>query len=408
MSSKNKPESHQAMQYSQEILDFKHIVTLPQMRTEFDRQSLQELADSIARERSIINPQIVAVFSKEDFLLYAKFVCEVYQKNLNKVELGKLLKKMHNKKMYVMIAGERRLRASHILWNHGCTECREKNNGKAVTNGKCWTKHLGPKQVSIRVPITKTPADLLGIQLAENVHNRPSVYEEANAIAQFAVFLKSQNKNTSLEKIAKRMSRSPDTVRRALSFYALPLSIRSLVRKEIIRYGIATELARLLDKKIGYSEKELLREANLAMVDKKMRKVSAFANHVTGLIKAHIQKKNAQVDTLTMIFEATSPEKLMAMWLNPDAQKLARLLITGFSKALTLWESSHNKKFTKGRELSVGGFLEDYAKVIPLMERLLPHVERGVTIDEAREMRAGIVRIKRILKAKQKQLTAAV
>ncbi len=407
MSSKNKIEVSQAMRYSEDKLDFTKIITLPQMRTDFDPKTLQELADSIAESKGMISLQIVATFSPKDFWSYSEFVCTVYRRKLSSIEMRQIKKKIGKSNVRVMIAGERRLRALGILWNQGCSEC-QKQAGSKVGNGQCWKKHMGTlsKVVTIRVPATKDPVDLLGIQLAENVHSRPNTYEEADAIAKFAVFLKATNNKMSYEKMAERMGRSPEMIRKALSFYALPTSIRNMVRDKIVKYGFATELARLQDQ-VKYSEEDLLRELNVALADKRLRKVEVFADHVSGLIKAYIQKQNATITTLEMVLESVSSEKMIASWLSSDTQTLARILMGGFSKILSLWENVDNKLFTDGKLLSVGGFVEDYAKVVPLMEKLLPYVEKGVTVDEAKEMRSAVVRIKRILHHKEKQLAEA-
>lgn len=401
--------SHQMMTYVESKIDFTKIITLPQMRTQFEPHAIQELADAITQAKGILNPPIVVPFSQKGFTEYVGFVCTVYKQKLSKAEMNSFYKKAVGQKFATMVAGERRLRACHLLWNEGCTECQKENDGNKVAGGKCWYKHFGTysKEITIRTPNTKDPETLITIQLAENIHYRPSAYEEADAIAKFALFLKSRNKKLSYKKIAEKMHRSPEMVQRSLAFYALPASIRNLVRDKIIRYGIATEVARL-HAQLNYTEEQLLTEVNIAVVDKKYRKVGTFANHVTGIITEYIQKKNNEVATLEMMFQTISPEKQIAALLNPETIRMARLFIASYSKVLDVWERSENKVFTKERKFSVGGFIADFAKLIPLLEKILPYVEEAVTVSEAQAMRHDIGRVKRVLKSKQKSMTASV
>lgn len=407
-SKKKKPETSQAMRYSEATVDFTHIITLPQMRTEFDPQALRQLVDSIVKSGGLINPQIVTNLPEKEFWEYSKLVCGIYEKQLSQSTIRSIKKKIGSTGAWVMIAGERRLLALDILWNEGCSDCQKEHGGKKVGKGVCWQKHFGTlsKVIPVRVPITKDPSELLTIQLEENTQSPPNSYELANAVAKFAIFLKSQNRNWSWKKIAQRMKRSPEMVRRALTFFALPVSIKKMVSQKKIHYGLAVELARLQDQ-IKYKEVDLLREINMALVDKKLSKVAAFADHVSGTITAYIQKQNNEITTLELMVEELSAEKRMASVLSPDAINLARILVSNFTKILGVWESADNRAFTKDRYLTIGGFVEDYAKVVPLMEQLLPYVEDKVTVIEAKEMRAGIVRIKKIVRIKQRKRAVA-
>jgi len=80
---------------------------------------------------------------------------------------------------------------------------------------------------------------------------------------------------------------------------------------------------------------------------------------------------------------------------------LARTLMTYLDKMPRLFENPANAPFVKGKKLTVSGMVSDYLKVIATLEDVLPYVERAVTVDEAKEIRAGIAKLKSIARRKE-------
>lgn len=398
MSSNNKKTVQLVMREVK--LDWKDLITLPQMRTEFPIERLRELANNIAEIKGFINPQIVAVLSEEAFVNYTAYVCKVWKKSITKSELAALKKKAVKKQYSVIVAGERRLRALELLWNEGCQDCQNRNQGKKVPHGKCLIKHLGSSTITVRVPQTQDPKQLLALQLSENIHERPNVHEEAEAIAKFAIFMKMENKSLSYSNMAKRMGKSPEMVSRALSFYDLPDSIRNFVREDVIKYGHALELARLKTK-AKYSESDLIREVSIAVSHRQYAKVENFRKYVSGLILAYEQVKSCQSSELQMLFAVASPESRIRSALDPQTVIAARTSFAFLRKSVKLWEHPDSLPFVDGKKLSLGGLLEDYEKLVATLELVLPYVEKAVSVAEARKIREGVEKLSRTTKRKR-------
>ena len=384
------------LKYFEKQLDWVNFVTLPQMRKEFDMVGIRELAYDLAIN-GMVNPQIVALFPEKEFWEYVDYVCAVWKRPLTLKERLAIEKKKQSDGYQVIVAGERRLRAFNVLWNEGCHLCQQEG---VVTKGSCWKKHFGSRVITARVPQTKDARVLLSTQLAENVHYRPSTHEEAEAIAMFTVFLKAENKNISNAEIAKRIGRSADMVSRSLAFYSLPESIRALVRDKIIKYGTAIELGRLKDK-AQYLEMDLLREANIAVTHKQYTKVEEFHKYVNGLILEYDRNQLQQTNALEMMFTLAGPEQRMRSALNPQTVLAVRSLLPFLAKTVTLWEHPENLPFVAGKQLSLGGLLEDYEKVVATLQLIIPYIESAVSVSEAQQIRTGIKKLSQVVARKR-------
>jgi hypothetical protein len=94
------------MTYVESKIDFTKIITLPQMRTQFEPHAIQELADAITQAKGILNPPIVVPFSQKGFTEYVGFVCTVYKQKLSKAEMNSFYKKAVGQKFATMVAGK--------------------------------------------------------------------------------------------------------------------------------------------------------------------------------------------------------------------------------------------------------------------------------------------------------------
>jgi ParB-like chromosome segregation protein Spo0J len=369
-------------------VNWRHLLVLPQMRKVFDPEKLRELAYNIAAH-GILNPPIVAILPEGEFWKYAEYVCKVWKVQLTAVDTKKLKAGKRSNHYHVIVAGERRLRALEILWNEGCLVCREKNHGRKVTGGKCLKKHLGTEIVTVRVPRTKDHRRLLATQLAENVYDRPLPHEEAEAVAMLTTFLKSENPKVSYANIAKRIGRTAELVSRSMAFYSLPASIRNLVREKRIKYGIAIELARLKDK-ANYSEEQLVCEAVIAGSNRQYAKVEEFRKHVSGLILEHDRSKFANDNSLQMLFAKASPEERIKGGIQSQTILYARTLTSFFSKTMHLWEHPEIMPFLSGKQLTLGGLLDDYETIAKTMLQMIPYIEKAVSVEDAKLLRQNI------------------
>ncbi len=401
---KSKKKGHKTVQLDsiKVEVDFRCLVAIPQMRTIFPREVLLELADSISTE-GIIVPQSIAKFTTTEFEGYYDAVCAMYERTLPAEEKTALFSVTYKEHHYVVIAGEKRLRACHILWDEGCSACREANNGEPVTDGKCWNKHFNNSAIiSVNVPKTKDFTRLMGIQIGENIHSRPSAPEEALAIARYTMTLQKNHAGISKKKIAQYIHRSSEAIDKAMSFYRLPASIQNLVGDKTIKYGTAIALARLHDE-AHYTEEELLSESIKSVVQKDLRKVEVFDRHVEGLILAYRQKQNSNVVILDM-FEASGSQPLETMLKEVATKELVKTvfsLTTYWQKVARALENPHNKMLLKGRKFTVGGVIADFNQVIEMLALVLPYVEGEVTVAQAQTMRNNLEVIHSIQKKKK-------
>lgn len=167
-------------------------------------------------------------------------------------------------KYYILIAGECRLRALHILREDGCESCREK--GK-VRRGACYRKHLGSNRVEVKMFRGISVAEALGKQMSENNHTRPPEHEEAFNISWMFRTYRVIDPSITIRQFSRHIGRTPETVEKAIMFCQLPDAIRSAVARssgqnpttgkwQYIRYGHAIQIARL--QLAGENEEKLL------------------------------------------------------------------------------------------------------------------------------------------------------
>jgi ParB/RepB/Spo0J family partition protein len=218
------------------------INVLVQPRQIFDETL--ELAQNI-REVSLIHPLTVVEYDENGACTHLRIVNKLwgtgYQlEDLVETSTGRYL---------ILLAGERRYRA---------------------------VSSLGWYRVEAKVWSDLDPFFALSLQFAENIHHPLPAHREAEAYDMMYRLLESEDRKPTLAEFARKMGRSPETIRKALRFTSLPLSIRELVSGKTIRYGHAVELARLAD---FYDEGKLLRLATHATAsDMRVEEFRAVVN----------------------------------------------------------------------------------------------------------------------------------
>jgi hypothetical protein len=157
----------------------------------------------------------------------------------------KSTRKMGQTFYYYLIAGERRYRAHLLLYEHGCTKCREA--GQTSKHG-CYRHHMGSDNLmDARVCVKIKPLVAKSIQFRENNHRRPPDHEEAYAYAEMLACLRLDNSKYSLKEFAEYVGVGTEKARRRLNFTELPEEIRVLVEDGFISMSHALELRRLID-----------------------------------------------------------------------------------------------------------------------------------------------------------------
>lgn len=260
---------------------------LAQPRRTFEDIAL--LADDIA-EKGVLNPPTVACLSPEQAALHVATVGVLYETQYDLEDL-RFLEAPHGQVCYILLAGERRFRAHRHLWERGCSKCLETYGQEPP--GTCFTRHIESSKMEVRLCLGINVLRALFLQLSENTHVSVPAYEEADAYARLFRLLKHHDPEYPLALFARKVGRSEETIRRALKYVELPVSVRALVERTNgprMPYGAAIELARLRDglaaAKEGarpLDEEDLLIEARMFFA--RGQSLKAFSEYIRDRIK---------------------------------------------------------------------------------------------------------------------------
>lgn len=224
------------------------IIRFPQVRETFDPLELQELADDIAND-DVIQPSIVFRFSEKDFYEYVHILNKISKKPIDVINMPFEEDSNDQKWFYVLIAGERRFRAHKLLWDEGCSECKESANkqGKNLKKGECYQSHevLVYGKIKINLGLNQRLERAKSIQFRENLYVKPPVDEEALALRNYYDYLKECDKGLSVSLFAKKVGFSVERVKKAIWFCDLPDKIRLAVKAKLISYGNALEVYKI-------------------------------------------------------------------------------------------------------------------------------------------------------------------
>ncbi|PIQ74030.1 MAG: hypothetical protein CO002_00050 [Candidatus Portnoybacteria bacterium CG_4_8_14_3_um_filter_44_10] len=222
------------------------INVLPQPRKTFE--CIKELALDIA-SKGMMNPVIVAAFSRKYCEAYLSTINELWNSSFGVDELV-CCSGSGEKIFYVLLAGERRFRSCQLLYQRGCDECLGVNGPEEP--GVCFRRHFQNNgEIEVRLCVNIPPLAAIFLQFSENTHMSVPAHEEARAHEQLFKLIKGIDLSFSLTKFARCVGRNPSTIRNALRFCGLPVFIREAVERGEIKYGIALELSRLVERGIG-------------------------------------------------------------------------------------------------------------------------------------------------------------
>ena len=315
------------------------INTLPQMRKTFD--GIPELAENI-KERGLIHPITLAKLDKTQAKKYLRFINKVHGK---RIPLGKL--QTHRNYFYILIAGERRIRACKLLQ---------------------W------KYIKSSVCVGITVEEAIKIQGSENTNFPVPPEEEAIFYERFFKLL---SLSTSKEKISyasfsRMVGRSPKIIRDALRFINLPNHMQKAVVDKALPYGIAVQLAKIKDSSCTTDdelEDLFIRSLIGRHTVKSFKKVSE--SFLLG-------KESNQLHLLEEIFtkEMLDEERRNARKksLEKDVSYLFHSSNAYFLRVLYLFE--RGSLGVEYSPFSLKGPLSSFEKHLNLLKRLLPHLEK--------------------------------
>lgn len=337
---------------------------LPQPRQTFE--GLLPLAEDVAA-KGFINLPLVARFSKKEFETYLAIINLEWNTDF---KVGQFVSTTDEKGLvyYQLLAGERRYRASMILYNEGCEECKRRG---PVQKGECFARHFADGLWEVRLCTNASPLIAQYLQLAENTHMAVPPWEEAAAYARLYRLVKVGQPEMTVGKFARYVGRGAETVGRALLYYELPEEIQKAVESKLVSYGIAVELARY------QKETECDSEAILAMM------VSAITSRMNvetfqKVIKGRLAERQSGQQSLDDMMSAAQLREMehqaarRAVMSNSVAGLHAQLAY--FRKVLALFEAG--KLGRDDSPLSHDSTVRLLKELIAQLKQVTPHLRR--------------------------------
>lgn len=215
---------------------------LQQVRTTYDPGGIDELATSMIFDADIAadpdaisseafnlnNPIIVARFSPDDELALQRFIHD-HAAHYDVAQPGSLGSSTEDGSTTILIGGHRRKRSLYQLAERFS---------------------IDPTQMDIAASIHENIsfAEALRLQLAENVHERPPVQDEARAIERFyRDVVRQRGAAPTVKEFAAQLGFGETKVRDALAFASLPKELQELTETGLLSYSIVKRFKPLQD-----------------------------------------------------------------------------------------------------------------------------------------------------------------
>lgn len=335
------------------------------------------IAQDIAR-KNLLNPLTVAELDRAQAQEYIDTINEIWGTNHTIDELKQAEGENIEEKYYILIAGERRLKALKQLDTVGCFDCQE-----AFGKGPCSTRHphvfKDGNKIEARLMRNFDALTAIDTQASENTHLRPAPQEEALFYDRYYKLKKRINSKYTIAQFSRDVGKSPDTITSALRFCKLPDEIQEFVANGTISYGIGVELQRAREA-LGLDGLDLKYWLLKAITER--FSVAEFSKAVS----AEIEMKNSN-QTMLGIFDQTQEEEMKKAHRKKIVERNTINMLWGylsyFNKVLSLFEDGSLGK--KDSPFSVRSPLRVYRAVITQEKRLLPHLKGLLTQEEFEE-----------------------
>lgn len=231
-------------------LDLNGFYLFPQVRGENpDEIDVSDLLPSIA-SKGLFTPPLIAVFDDRGFEEYVKLTNALHKSSLS----AKRYQPAEDGFYYVQIYGHRRVIACKKI------ALDAQALGKCETpNGKEFLKRLKKGRIKVKLIINPKAFFAKQLQLEENLHQQVEPQKEAAIVGELFNLFKIDNPNISIKDFRKHSSctYSEEKIRDGLLFYQSPRLIREAVNGNIIKYGHAVQISRLLNE-TGFSEDKVV------------------------------------------------------------------------------------------------------------------------------------------------------
>jgi len=350
-----------------ERISLGNINTLLQPRRTFPK--IESLAENIAAQKELIYPLLVGRHSRESAERYLVDINRLWETNYKIEGLNGVIEK-GEEVFYILIDGERRLRACRLLQKEGCKVCQEEYGP-----GGCYDRHFGSQTVEAKVYPDITPLQAFSLQASANIHERVPPEEAAWFYDCLFRLFKQEDPDYPKGRFARKVGRSWSAIDDAERYCSLPNSIQELTikrgKKKRLIYGIAVLLSYFQQE--GMSEDGLIHWATLAIAGN--YKVVDFRKMVFGYIEQIRQIEAGQ--TMLDIFKEKQEEEMRKLGIRQAVRREWTVGLWGF---LRYWEYMLElfSKGLLGKEDSPFSEISPaklYRESIEKQKKLLPHLE---------------------------------
>jgi len=359
----NATKSH----YTEELVPFNQVNVLPQGRKTFDLEELHNLSDSIAEE-GLIQPPLIIRFDTKAAEKYLLVINSLWNTHIRLTNLKTVAGQDDPEKQvyYILVAGERRYRSMKILQDVGCSECQE-----TYGIGGCYNRHFEdhPDMLEARVGENVAPIQAIYRQASENIHNSLPPHEEADYYNHIFTLVRIARPDYPMTRFAKKVGRSESKVREALRYTTLPPQIKSAVEQGHLAYGMAVEIARMTEQKVGVEDMDFYTKralaGNIRVDDFKKTIAEYLRNRSSGQVSLLDLFTSVQIEALGKleIKKVVEKEIIRAMW----------SWIYYFSKVNSLFESG--KLGQEDSPFSSGSPIKIFRRLLAEQQRLMPHLQ---------------------------------
>jgi len=202
--------------------------------------------------------------------------------------------------------------------------------------------------------------EALGLQLRENVHDRPPAVEEARSIERYYNHLQKHGRFVSIKRLADQLGMGAAKVSAALAFAGLPADVKALAigDKSPLSYSIVCKLRPLYDgylRRYDLFHEEADQGSTLRRVEDAKERVLIVANKLIsnklkggeakaiGVINGHMEQLREETYAMDMLF-ATLGE-------NPEAVRRQQDQLIGENVLRVLEFFAQHGRFTKAQKI---------------------------------------------------------
>lgn len=355
------------------------INVLPQPRKTIEE--IETLADNISL-LGLLQPLTIARCDNERS-------CQLYLDGFNSLwgtetKLEDLTRVTEKEKevFYILIAGERRLKALRLLQKED----------------RLNSRYFRGQKVEAIIYVNISPHEAMNVQASENIHMPVPPHEEARFYYDCFRLRKEKDPGLSMAQFAREVGRSEGKIIGAIRFCELPVKIQRLVEAGNLVYGVAVEISRL-QRETNISEDGLFFWAELAMT----------GNKKLPDLRKDISQEIYRIRSGQGMFEIFTEEQERLMRKLHVRKVVAREMVMGLWAFIYYFRTLHGFLEEKllGEEdspFSEGSPVRIYKALIQEIKRDLPYLRKILRKKEYQEGKKVLARAENILSRLEEKL----